>query len=229
MLNRSIAVMRMHLVDRVTLFVLPLAIVASSFFINAVIWTLVPVDGRSTGGAASLHVFVLIAAQFAVSRGLPFAMGMGSTRRAFALGTGLTGLVLAGIMGTIYLALQAAERATGGWWLQGNFFHFPWFDQASWPVIWLLFVVSIAAAFALGAWISGAYARWGMPALVVGGPLAVLLGGGAVALVTWRDWWGEVGSWFAAQTPLSTTGWCALLTLALAAATWSTLRRVRAS
>ena len=228
-LNRSVAVMRMHLVDRATLFVLPLGIVAASFATNIVIWSLVPTDGRSTGGAASLYVFVAIAAMFAVARGLPFALGMGSSRRAFALGTGLTGLVIAAVMGTIYLVLRTLERATDGWWLQGSFFDFPWFDQAPWPVVWLLFVVSIAATFALGAWLSGIYARWGTPGLVVAGPLAVLVGGGLAALVTWRGWWGDVGTWFADQTPLAAIGWCAVLALALTAATWSTLRRVRAA
>lgn len=229
MLNRAVAVMRMHLVDRVTLFVLPLAIVASSFAINIVIWTLVPADGRTTGGAGALYVFVMIAAMFAVARGLPFALGMGSSRRAFTLGTGLTGLVIAGVMGTIYLVLRALEQATDGWWLQGSFFDFPWFHQSSWGVVWLLFVVSIAATFALGAWLSGIYARWGVPGLVVAGPLGILLCGGAAILVTWRGWWGDLGSWFVDQTPLTTIGWCALLVLALSVATWGTLRGVRAS
>lgn len=229
MLNRALAVMRMHLVDRVTLFVLPLAIVAASFLINIVIWSFVPEDGRSTGGAASLYVFVGIAAMFAVTRGLPFALGMGASRRAFALGTGMTGLVIAAVMGTIYLVLRTLERASDGWWMKGRFFDFPWFHQSSWAVVWLLFVVSIAATFALGALISGVYARWGTAGLVVGSPLTVLLAGGVAVLVTWRGWWGDLGAWFAGQTPLTTIGWCALLAMALTAATWGTLRRVRAS
>lgn len=71
-------------------------------------------------------------------------------------------------------------------------------------VVWLLFAVSIAATFALGAWISDIYARWGTAGLVVGSPLVVLLGGGVAVLVTWRGWWTDLG-------------------------TWGTLRRVRAS
>ena len=87
MLNRALAVAHMHLVDRVTLFVMPFAICGSAFVINIVLWTFVPVDGRNTGAASSLHFFVLAAAILAVLRGLPFALGMGASRRAFVLGT----------------------------------------------------------------------------------------------------------------------------------------------
>jgi hypothetical protein len=228
-MDRAIAVMRMHLVDHLTLFVLPLGILASSFAINIVIWSMVPADGRTTGGAASLYVFVLIAGMFQVLRGLPFALGMGASRRAFALGTAMTGLVIAVAFGTLYLVLRELEIATGGWWLSGSFFDFAWFDRSAWPVMWLLFVVSIAATFALGAWISGIWARFGTPAMVVGGPAAILLLGGAAVLVTWREWWSEVGHWFAGLTPLTATGWLALLAVVLTAATWGTLRRVRAT
>lgn len=227
--DRAVAVMKMHLVDRVTLFVMPLAIVASSFVINLLVWSLVPTDGRSTGGAASLHAFVLVAAMFAVTRGLPFALGMGASRRAFMLGTATTGVVIAVIMGTLYLVLQQVERATDGWWLHGHFFDFPWLADSNPVLRWLLLVVSVAVTWALGTLLSAIWARWGTPGLVVGGPLAILVVGGAVVLVSWQGWWHVVGGWFADLTPATTTAWSTALTLALMAATWVTLRRVRAT
>lgn len=39
----------------------------------------------------------------------------------------MTGVVIAAGMGTIYLVLRAAERASDGWWMRDSFFDFPWF------------------------------------------------------------------------------------------------------
>jgi hypothetical protein len=228
-MNRAVAVMRMHLVDRVTLFVMPLTILAAAFAINLALWQVVPADGRSTGGGASVYFFVLVAAMLAVVRGLPFALGMGSSRRAFTIGTGLVGLVIAVAFGTLYLVLQAVEQVSDGWGMRGRFFDFPWFDGSSWAIRWLLFVVSFATTFLLGAWVSATWARWGTLALVVGAPLLILLGGGGAVLVSWQRWWGDVWSWFGDLTPLTLTGWATLLAVVLGAATWATLRRVRAS
>ncbi len=228
-MSRAAAVLRMHLTDRVTLLLMPWSIVASSFVINLVIWNLVPVDGRRTGGAAALYVFLVVAAMFAVIRGLPFALGMGSTRRSFTAGTWLTALVLGVAFGTATLLLQVAERASGGWWLQGHFFWFSWFSRDAWPATWLLLVVSMVATFGVGAVTAALWTRFRLGALLVGVPTVVLVGGGAVALAIRQSWWGGIGDWFAGLTPLSATLWCAVLALACLGGTWGVLRRVRAT
>jgi hypothetical protein len=228
MLNRALAVAHMHLVDRVTLFVMPFAICASAFVLNIVLWMFVPVDGRNTGAASSLHFFVLAAAVLAVLRGLPFALGMGASRRAFVLGTSLTGLVLAGAMGTALAILRRIEEVSNGWGRQGHFFDFPWMHQSSWFVVWVMLMLSIGACFAVGALMASIWARFGMVSLVIGGPIAVLVFGGLAVLTSVQHWWGNVWTWFGDQTPLATSGWLVLLVLATTGLTWTTLRRVTA-
>jgi hypothetical protein len=227
-LNRALAVAHMHLVDRVTLFVMPFAICGSAFVINIVLWTFVPVDGRNTGAASSLHFFVLAAAILAVLRGLPFALGMGASRRAFVLGTGLTGLVLAGVMGSAWAVLRRIEELSNGWGLHGHFFDFPWMHESSWFVVWIMMMLSIGACFAVGALVASVWARFGMSSLVIGGPVAILVFGGLGVLTSVQHWWGNVWSWFGDRTPLSVTGWLVLLVLVLTGLTWTTLRRVTA-
>lgn len=227
-MSRAVAVMKMHLVDRLTLVVLPLGILASSFVINLVIWLPIEPDGRRTGGAASTFVFVLAAAVFAVVRGLPFALGMGASRRSFAIGTALTGGVLAVGFATLYVMLAGLESLTHGWWLHGVFFDFAWFDRSAWPARWLMLVAAFSASWLLGTALAAVWPRWGMPALVVGGPALIVVGGGLAALTTWRAWWDGVGSWFAGLTPLTSTLWLVVACLALAAATWGSLRRTTA-
>lgn len=225
--SRSVAVMRMHLVDRLTLVVMPTAILASVLVINWVVWTFVPRDGRNTGGAGSLWAFVLAAAVFAVIRGLPFALGMGASRRAFVLGTALTGLALAVGYGTLMLVLQLIERATDGWGLGGRFVWFAFFGRDAWPVDWLLLIVSVFAAFAVGELIASVWSRWSMMGLVVGGPLAILVLGGGAILLAWQHAWGDVLSWFGDLTPWSVTGLCAALAAACTLVVGLVLRRVR--
>jgi hypothetical protein len=225
-MNRATAVMKMHLVDRLTLVVLPLGILAASFVINLVIWLPLPQDGRQTGGAVSIFVFVLAAAMFAVVRGLPFALGMGASRRSFAIGTALTGGVLAVGFGTLYVLLGGLESLTNGWGLHGTFFDFSWFHRSVWPARWAMLVVSFLASWLLGTALAALWPRWGMVALVLGGPAVIVVGGGGFALITWQKWWDSVGSWFSGLTPVTSTGWLVLASAALATMTWASLRRV---
>lgn len=224
---RTVAVARMHFADLVTLVLIPAAILASIFVINIVVWQFVPESGRQTGGAASIYCFLAGVAALAVTRALPFALGMGSSRRAFLLGTLGTGIVLSIGWAVALFVLQRLERATGGWGKHGNFFWFSWFADASWASVLLFAVTSLAASFVLGALIGACWVRWNRLLLLVAGPLLVLVGGGLLVLVSAQHWWGDVGRWLGDQTPLSTAGWCALLTVALAALLHPVLRRVR--
>jgi hypothetical protein len=228
-MNRAVAVMKMHLVDRLTLIVLPLGILASAFVINILVWLPLGTDDRKTGGALSVFVFVLAAALFAVVRGLPFALGMGATRRSFAIGTALTGGVLALGFGTLYVLLAGLENLTNGWGLHGVFFDYAFLGRSVWPARWLMLVVAFLASWLLGTALASLWPRWGMPAIAVGGPVVILVSGGAFALLTWQHWWDSIGSWFSGLTPLTSSGWLVLASAALAGITWASLRRVRAS
>ncbi len=225
-MNRALAVTRMHMIDRLTLFALPIGILASAFAINLAIWFVVAEDGRKTGGLASIYCFVAAAAALAVVRGLPFAMGLGSSRRAFTAGTFVTGGILGVVFGTLCFVLQLIERGSDGWGLHGHFFWFSWFGT-SWALDWLLFVVSLMTAFAVGALLGAVVARFQMLTVIVGGPLTILVGGGVAVLLTWKHWWGDAFGWFGDLTPATTTLWCAVLALASAAVSRVVLRRYR--
>jgi hypothetical protein len=226
--QRTVAVARMHLVDLRTLGVIPWSIMASIFAINVIIWQFVPASGRQTGGAASIYVFLLAVAILSTTRSLPFALGMGASRRTFLLGTGLAGLTLSVAFGALLFVLQIAEHASGGWWQQGEFFWFPWFARSAHVADLLVLILSLGASFALGTLIAACWVRWGALTLAVGMPALILVGGALIVLITWRHGWDEVGRWLAGQTPLSTAGWCALAVVVLAGLSHLVLRRVRA-
>lgn len=225
--RRSVAVVRMHLADPMTLFYMVWGVLAAVFLVNVIIWQFVSVDGRSSGGAVAIYCFLIAVAVLAVARALPFSLGMGSSRRAFLIGTLITGLILSVCHGLLLFVLQLLEKATDGWWAHGQFFQFEWFDKSSPASVFLFIVVSLMAAFTLGALVSSGWQRWDRMMLIVGAPLFVLVMGGLLVLVTAQHWWPAVGSWFARQTPLSAAGWCAVAAVVFVAATYAVLRRVR--
>ncbi|MGH3472554.1 MAG: hypothetical protein ACRDPG_10995 [Nocardioidaceae bacterium] len=225
-MSRILAVTRMHLTDRLTLFTLPPAILASSFLVNMLIFAKEPVDSRTTGGAAAIYCVVFVAAVMCTARGVTFALSMGASRRAFALGTGLVGALLAVTFGIFMLVLNRIEMATGGWWLHGQFFAPLWFAHNDLAAIWLILTLPFLATFLLGAWVSTIWLRWKTVGMLVGGVVAVLVLGGLAVLATWLDAWASVGHWFAHLTPLSASGWVALLCLPLAGASYLVLRRL---
>jgi hypothetical protein len=228
LIGRVLAVARMQLADRRTVLISPVAVLALVFVINIVIWQLTPVSGRHTGGAASIVVYLTVVAVICVARGLPFALGMGSSRRAFVLGTLAAGGLLATAFGVLLFVLQRVERTSDGWGMHGNFFWYPWFDRSPAVADVLVLVLALLAAFALGGALASCWSRWSTLALVAGVPALLAILGGAAIVLTWRGWWHDLGGWLAGQTPLTATGWCALAAVLLTGASYLVLRRVRA-
>jgi hypothetical protein len=225
-MNRTLAVTRMHLTDRVTIFGLPPAILAASFLVNMLIFAAEPSDARHSGGVAAIYVVVIIAAVMATARSMAFALSMGASRRAFAQGTGLTGVLLALAFGVLLFVLNRIEVATDGWNMNAHFFSFEWLERHNPATVWLLGTALLLALFLIGAWAATIWLRWRQVGMLVGGVALVLALGGSAVLITWLHGWSAVGDWFAALTPLSATGWTALLCAALAGTSYLTLRRV---
>lgn len=225
-MSRIPAVVRMYLTDRVTMFALPPAILAASFAVNLAIFAVEPVQARSTGGLAAIFVVMLAAAVMSTARAMPFALSMGSSRRSFAIGTGVTGVIMAVVFGVLLLILNRIEAATDGWGLHGHFFTFPWTERYHVVGAWLLATVLLLAMFLLGAFASTIWLRWKQPGMLVAGVLLVLVFGGLVTLITWQHGWPSVGRWFLDLTPLAAAGWIALLCVPLAGGSFVTLRRV---
>jgi hypothetical protein len=86
--------------------------------VNIVIAALAPTPkGYYTGAVASFYFVLLAAGAVSLTRGLPFVMMLGVSRRSYYLGT------------TALAMLPVVEGATGGWGNTVHFFRVPWLLQ----------------------------------------------------------------------------------------------------
>lgn len=225
-MSRTVAVARMQLINKWTYIGWPLTILAASFLMSIAIFALIPVtEGKNGGGSqAPLWYFLVLGIQ-SMTLVFPFSQGLSISRRAFYLGTlGLFSLIALG-MTALYLIGGAIEKATTGWGVYGYFFNIPWVTEGPWYSTAAFFFVVMMFMFIVGFWFATIFKRWGTTGTLIStlGTGLVLIG--LVALATLAEWWGYVGNWFAQQSPLSISGWTALLCVVLAAGSYATLRR----
>jgi hypothetical protein len=225
-MNRTLAVARIHAMDHVNVIVLPWAVLASSLVINVIVWSLWPEAAASaSGGILSLYGFGVVMISGLVSRGFPFQVGFGVTRRDFMAGTVLLVALFSFGSAVILTGLNLLEGATGGFGLGGRFFRVPWFTVV--PRVQLVVIYALPMVFfvGIGMLYSAIWSRYrttGMVVLTSAGAIALVL---MSALVTWRDAWPSVGSWFASIQPLTAVLVLGALGVLAIAASWLTLRR----
>jgi hypothetical protein len=211
--SRLVNVARLHAANPFTIFWTPLYVVGLIFAANWVIWWIVrtaapnnpeTVQGVSNGfqySGASLWIFVymMVIAIMAMNASFSLALGFGSTRRDFILGTGLTFVGLAALYSLIYILLAGIETWTGGWGLGGAMFNSIFFGLESpwWLRLFHVFALFLFF-FAIGSAFGSMYVRWKARGLSLFFVIlsAVLLG--IVALITVTASWPAVGEFFVA-------------------------------
>jgi len=228
-MNTLLHIARYHLVDRMTYLVLPWAAMLFSFLVNLVIAGLVPSapNGYYTGGVVTLYCFLFAGGVLSMSRSLSFGLMLGVSRRVYYLGTSLMVLVLGVVYGLGLTALQAIERATGGWGMDVNFFRVPWILDGPWYLTWLTSFVLLVVCFLYGMWYGLVYRRWGLPGLAGFLAAQVLAGLVAVIAVTLAHSWHAFGHFFGTTLTLpSLLAVLAVVAALLGLGGFTTLRRV---
>ncbi|GHF06889.1 ABC transporter permease [Pseudolysinimonas yzui] len=204
-------VVRLHLANPFTIIGTPVIVLGLIFAVNWMIWWIVrtaaPSDPQSVADVADglqysgatlwIFVYMMVVAIMAMNLTFSFALGFGSTRRDFLLGSGLTFVGLAAIYAVAYILLAALETWTGGWGVGGTMFNSFYFgvDSPWWLRlfhVFALFLFFLAAGSAFGSM----YVRWKARGLIVFFSVVSILIMGAVALVTVSDSWPAVGEFF---------------------------------
>ncbi|SIT85343.1 hypothetical protein [Microbacterium sp. RU33B] len=225
-MNRTLNVVRMQLVNRQTYVWVPLIVLAGSWLLSIAIFAMIPFDGPKAGGGsfAPLWYFLAVGVQ-ALTRTFPFSQAMSVTRREYFLGTLLTAAATSAMLSVIFVIGGLIELATGGWGVNGWFFHLDWLWAAGpWGALLVFFVLAMLF-FITGFWAATIFKRFGtlwLTVVIVGiGALLV----GAIFLITRLEVWEQVITWILVQGALGLTLWGLVLAAALAAVSFATLRR----
>jgi len=228
-MNRTLSVVRMQLINKLTYIWIPLLIVGGALVFTMAIYAILAGSGApgpfyGVGAQAPLVYFGIVGIQ-ALTLTFPFSQAMSVTRREFYLGTLLTAAMTSAILGGIAVVGGLIEKATNGWGMNGWFFGLPSIWENG-PVGAFLFNFVVAMLFfVIGFWAATIYKRFGGLWLTV-----VLAGVGALFVfglwVVGRfDAWGVVFDWMAAQGVTGLSLWGLLLAAVLAGSAFLTLRR----
>lgn len=230
-------VVRLNVVNKWTVIWVPTMIMFFIWLVNWLIWWIIwgatspadradAMDGTQwSGGAFYIFVYMLVVGIQVISATFPFALGYSVTRRDFALGSGVTFLLLSAGYAIGFTVLSAIEEWTNGWGLGGHLFTSVYFAGES--LAGRLFIVFAAMLFffAVGAFAASLFMRWRMNGILVAAAALILLLVGVIALITFTDSWPAVGSWFVANGPVGVTAWLLLPTAASAVAGYAVLGR----
>jgi hypothetical protein len=224
--NRTLNVVRLQFVNRMTYLWIPLIILGGSFALSLLIYALIPTDAPKYGGGsqAPLWYFFAVGIQ-SLTLTFPFSQALSITRREFHVGTLLTASLTSAILASVFAVGRVVEDWTGGWGMNGFFFYIPWLTDGSWYQTWLVFFAIAMLFFIVGYASAGVYRRWGGIGLTVALIGVGLLIVGAIAVAGWAQAWGAVFAWLGAQTPIGLAAWALLLVLLLAGTSYATLRR----
>jgi hypothetical protein len=210
---------RLNLVNKWTVYWIPLMILGFIWLVNLIIWWIIhssttgsdrqdALDGTEWSGASFyIFVYMLVIAVQSMNMTFAYALGLSLTRREFYLGSSLAFVVLSVSYGAILTTLSYLEEWTNGWGVGGHMFTSVYFGSG--PVWQRLFVFTAAMLFFafIGA-VSGAiFMRWRTNGLLIAAAVSVLLVLGAAALITGTQNWPAVGEWFVASGPHGVVAW----------------------
>ena len=257
-MNRIASVMVMHYRDRATWLLGPCIVLGAGFVIVLLItlsidllwgWDITPVY---TGAVACLYFVMMIEAVSAAIGTFPFAVGFGTRRRDYLLGT-LAWSVAFCAGWAILLGLLSLIEANviKNWGIGLHFFHLPFFSDgsslrqfcwsyyhdmscaradpnyfrggSSWQQFWVYFVL-LLFMYLLGLLIGSIHKRFGRVGEYIAFIIVFLLVSVSAVLSTYWNWWGAIGGWLIQQTAAALGLWL-LLPIALFALVSYTLLR----
>jgi len=220
---------RYHLVYKLNYVVLPWSILAFAFVVDMVILALTPAGhdpNRWVGGVATIYVFLFVCGLNSVSRFLPFGLTLGLSRRSYYLGTILLSVAVAVVYGGALTALQAIERASGGWGMNMAFFRVPYLLNGPWYESWLTSLVFLLLLSVYGIWYGLIFRRWSLVGLVTFAAVQVVVLTVGAVVASWAHAWPSIGHFFTSLSAMGLTGVLAGVTVALMAGGYVTIRRV---
>jgi hypothetical protein len=197
---------RLHSVNPSVFFGIPWLILGGAWAVSMVLGIIIhgagapaDIEGMQYSWAVlSPQWYLIVVGVQAVGLTFPFALGFGSTRRDFWLGTAVMFVFVSTEMAIAIATLVQVEIATKGWGIGVHVFDALWYGQSGWGVdFYTTFALQLFVLF-IGAGVTTVYMRWRMLGMMVllFVTIAVLLI--AVAGLTYTQTWMNLFSWLGA-------------------------------
>jgi hypothetical protein len=227
--SNIVKVARLHLVDRFGYTWLVWGVLAFTFLVNLLLFAVIgptESDGSYTGALVSIYIFMIIIGVQAAVRFLPFALTLGVSRRTYYLGTIALIVGLNAVNAVLLTLLWWLELATHGWGIQLHFFQVPWILWGPWYQVLITNFVLLSLTMLVGLWFGLIYRRFALiGTLIFSGALALIIVG-TVLIITWRQWWPQVGQFLGGLDMLSASGLIAVVAVVAALGGYGTIRRI---
>lgn len=238
-LSRITRVVRLNLANPRTTVLMPALIELAIFALSFVIWLLVSAnlspadradatDGVQYSGAGSwIFFYMLVVAVQIMNLTFPLALGFGSTRRDFYVGSALTFVLLSAGWAIALTILSLLERVTGGWGIGMTMFTAIYFggDETDIGQQLVIFFCVMLFFFFVGAAFAAVYVRWKAVGLTVSLILLAFVLTGVIALVTYTGTWDAVGTFFADAQAVGVALWLLVPTAIAGIVGWLVMRR----
>ncbi|HZR43969.1 MAG TPA: hypothetical protein VFB12_27895 [Ktedonobacteraceae bacterium] len=257
-MNRIASVMVMHARDRMTWLLGPWIVLGIAFVICLLIALTIDLlwgDATPvyTGALASIYVVMVGEGIGTVVGTFPFAVGFGTRRRDYLLGTLAWGLgFCAGWVTLLGLLSLIEANVIKNWGVGLHFFHLPFFSDGSplrqfcWSYyhdmacvqsdpnyssggsslqqFWVYFVL-LLFMYLLGLLLGSIYQRFGRTGEVIFFGIAFLFLSVFALMSTYWHWWSAISSWLAPQTAAALGLWLVPLIMCFALASYALLRK----
>jgi hypothetical protein len=257
-MNRIASIMVMHARDRETWFLGPW-IVLGAVFVLCLLITL-SIDllwGNATpiytGALAAFYFVMLIEAIRTVIGTFPFAVGSGTRRRDYLLGTLAWGIAFCAAWAILLGLLSLIEaNVIKNWGIGLHFFHLPFFSDGSplrqfcwsyyhdiscaqsdpnylsggWPLgqFWVYFAL-LLFMYLLGLLLGSIYQRFGRTGEYIFFGIAFLLLSVFLLVSTYWNWWSAIFGWLAQQSAATLGVWLVPLIAIFALVSYALLRK----
>lgn len=198
-------IVRLHAVNPSIFFGVPWIILGGAWAVTMVIALILRGAGvsdaedgfRYSWAVLSPQWYLIVVGVQALAYTFPFALGFGTTRRDYWLGTSAMFLFVSFEMAAAIATLVQVEQATNGWGIGAGMFDALWYGQNGWLVdFYTTFSLQLLVLF-IGASITTVYMRWRMKGMMILLFSAVALILALIAGLTFTESWPAVFEWFA--------------------------------
>jgi hypothetical protein len=196
-MNRITQVVKLHLRNKWSWFVIPWLIVVANFLINLVIAMSLNGDETiNTGAIASIFVYTFIVGTITIKDTFPFALGLSIRRKDYFLGTALTALLVNCFSTIVLVVMSAIEEATNGWGVRLHLFKIEFMNDYSVISMIGIYLLLLLNLFFFGFALSSLHRRFGSSGMYVFFATLLILGTVGSYIFTHFGLWQGVPDWF---------------------------------